>query len=219
MEQRLIVEGNDSIVLTNIFIKRKMAPPKGYSNPEKYKTEFVKNAGGISKIKTALIEELQSPDVTNIGIIVDANTVGAASRFVTLKNIIEETLNITFPEEAILSNDGFGFQLLDNLFVGIWIMPDNQSNGYLEHFVGGLVPVENRVWQFANEKVEELMATDFCEFSEIKKEKAILHTYLSWKESPGLPMGTAVTANYFDVSHSLADRLSRWFENTFILES
>jgi len=140
MEQRLIVEGNDAIVLSNIFQKRKINPPKGYRNAKKFKDEFVKVAGGIDRIEIALIEELQSPDVTNIGIIVDANTVGVESRFSMLKNIIEETLNITFPTEAIFTKDGFGFQLLDNLYLGIWIMPDNQNNGYLEHFVSVVFP-------------------------------------------------------------------------------
>jgi len=219
MEQRLIVEGNDAIVLSNIFQKRKIAPPKGYKNPQKFKKEFVKVAGGFSKVETVLIEELQSPQVSNIGIIVDANTVGAEARFLTLKKIIEDTLKITFSEDAILTKDGFGSQLLDNLFVGIWIMPDNQNNGYLEHFVSGLVPTENQVWKFANEKVDELMTTDFCEFSEIKKQKALVHTYLAWKESPGLPTGTAVKANYFDVSLPLSNGLIQWIEKTFVLEN
>jgi len=149
MEQRLIVEGKDAIVLSNIFLKRKIAPPKGYKNHQKFKDEFVKVAGSLDNIKTVLVEELQSPDVTNIGIIVDANNDGANARFVSLKRIIEDKLNITFPEEAVFTTNGFGFQLLENLFVGIWVMPDNQNNGYLEHFVGNLIPNDNQVWQFA----------------------------------------------------------------------
>jgi hypothetical protein len=218
MAQRLIVEGKDAIVLSNILMKRKLQPPKGYGTLLKYKTEFVKEAGSINKVEAVLIEELQSPDVTHIGIIVDADDVGANARFNAIKNIIEKTLEEKFPPEITLVPSGINFKIL-NLSIGIWIMPDNENQGYLEHFVGGLIPSENSVWKFTNEKVDELMGTTFCEFTEVKKQKALLHTYLAWKKSPGLPMGTAVEANFLDAKSPSADAFVNWFENTFELET
>lgn len=218
MAQRLIVEGKDAIVLSNILMKRELQPPKGYGSLLKYKNEFVKEAGSISKVETVLVEELQSPDVTHIGIIVDANNVGANARFDFLKNIIEKTLDEKLPPEITLDPSGITFQILDNLSIGIWIMPDNQSQGYLEHFVGGLIQSENSIWKFANEKVDELMDTAFCEFTEVKKQKALLHTYLAWEKTPGLPMGTAVNANFLNAESPSADAFVSWFENTFEFE-
>ena len=218
MKQCLIVEGNDAIVLTNVLMKRKLASPKGYSVPLKYETEFVKKAEGISKVKIALVEELQSPDVTNIGIVVDANDVGADARFQSLKEIIEETLDYTFPQAAALEKSGFTWRISENLFIGIWVMPDNESNGYLEHFVSNLIPEENKIWPFVKKKIDELRSTNFCEFTEIKKQKAAIHTYLAWQASPGLPMGTAIKSNYFDVESPSAESFEAWFKKTFQLE-
>ncbi|MFK8009320.1 MAG: DUF3226 domain-containing protein [Saprospiraceae bacterium] len=217
MAQRLIVEGKDAIVLSNILMKRNLQPPKDYEVPLKYKNEFVKEAGSISKVETVLVEELQSTDVTHIGIIVDANNVGASARLDSIKSIIEKTLDEKLPSEIILNSSGITFQIL-NLSIGIWIMPDNQNQGYLEHFVCGLIPEENPVWKFTNEKVDELMSSTFCEFAEVKKQKALLHTYLAWKKSPGLPMGTAVEANYLNAASTSAGAFVSWFQQTFDFE-
>lgn len=218
MAQRLIVEGNDAIALTRICMRRGLNPPKGYRNTQKFKAEFVISAKGIDKVNTALIEELQSPDVTRIGVIVDANNVGVEARFDSLKNTIENILEITLPAEAVVSNQGFGYQVTEDLFIGIWIMPNNETEGYLEHFLCTLIPPENEVWNFANQKVEELMNQAFCEFTTVKKQKALLHTYLAWKESPGLPMGTAIQANYINGLSTNANDFITWFKSTFELE-
>ncbi len=156
MAQRLIVEGNDAIALSELLIKRGIKPPKGYSNPQKYKSEFVKSAGSITKINAVLIEELQSTEVTNIGIIVDANEVGVDARINSLKTTIEENLNISFPTDIALTKNGLGCQIFDHLYIGIWVMPDNQNNDYLEHFLSNIIPANNPIWQFATEKTEEL---------------------------------------------------------------
>ena len=135
MAQQLIVEGNDSIVIANLLRKRKLLPPLGYSEPVKFRDEFIKNAGGFNKITKAVEVALDNPALSNIGIIVDANEEGAAKRLAFIRAKIEEkiTINqsITIGGGTILQSDG--------LSIGIWIMPDNQNNGYLEHFLASLI--------------------------------------------------------------------------------
>lgn len=60
MAQQLIVEGKDAIVLANILHKRKMKPPKGYDDTQKFKT-FVIEAGGFSKVATIFKLALKNP--------------------------------------------------------------------------------------------------------------------------------------------------------------
>lgn len=218
MKQKLIVEGKDAVVLSNILKKRGLPAPKGYSNPDKYKNEFVKEAGGFSKVELAVEIALKLPDISNIGIIVDANAKGAQPRFESLLEKIETILGENCLNNSTLTDSGFKWAVNDNLTIGIWIMPNNSSVGYLEHFVSDLIAPENKTFLFCKEKINELSEKDFCNFTDVKKQKAILHTYLAWQKSPGLPMGTAVDAGYINPNSPNADSFQTWFENTFELE-
>jgi len=219
MAQQLIVEGNDAIVLANILMKRGLNPPKGYSNPSKFTNKFVKQAGSISQVELTLENALNQPDLTNIGIIVDADQVGAVARKEALIEKIAIILNQPIPAELTFDAYGCLWQVADTLKVGVWVMPNNQENGYLEHFLLELIDGENATFQFAQTKLEELMQEEFCEFTEIKKQKALLHTYLAWQKNPGLPMGTAVQANYLNARYSQADNFENWFKQVFELEN
>jgi len=204
MAQRLIVEGNDAIFLSQLCKLNGLPPPLGYNNPVKYQKEFVKSAGGISKVKLILKEELQSPDVTHIGIIVDANEAGVATRWDSLRQTIESTLSIkiripNFPKS------GFTQALPDqNLQVGVWIMPDNEHQGYLEHFATELVEQGKPILAFTREVLDDFWEKDFCQLTEPRKQKALVHTYLALQEKPGLSLGTALAAGYFQKDSLLA---------------
>jgi len=207
MQQRLIVEGSDAIALANIFMKKRLPPPKGYKNPTKFKNEFVKVAGSISKIQAVLEEELDTPDVQYIGIIVDADQKGAMARLKSLLDFIQKKVGVSLPS-AKLTENGFGYQFMDDLYIGIWVMPDNKNEGYLEHFIGSMIDDDDKTWQFVQEKVKELAAQNFCKFTEIKKQKALVHTYLAWQKTPGLPMGTAVSVGYFNIKNPLVEHFA-----------
>src|SRR5437588_12534340 len=87
----------------------------------------------------------------------------------------------------------------DKPIVGIWIMPDNQLSGMLEHFIGFLVPANDALWTIAENVVEEVLRND-CRFPVQHKVKALIHTWLSWQEEPGKPLGQAITKRYLDPS-------------------
>lgn len=98
--------------------------------------------------------------------------------------------------------------------VGVWLMPDNQSQGQLEDFLGKLVPQDDTCWAYAAEAAKHAKGLgarfakkDFC--------KAGIHTWLAWQETPGLPFGTAITAKYFGVDSSEALRFVQWFKQLF----
>lgn len=215
--QRLIVEGNDAIVLATILKEKGVPPPKGYSIPAKFKKEFVKTANGDSKIKATLNEQLDTPEVERIGIIIDADKNGATARLTSLIDFIQKKIGVNLPK-AELTEKGFGYQVMDNLYIGIWVMPDNKSEGYLENFISSMIAKNDKTWQFAQAKVKELTEQDFCKFTKAKTQKALLHTYLAWQKTPGLPMGTAVEAEFFNIKNPLVENFADWFKNTFTLE-
>ncbi len=217
MAQKLIVEGNDAISLATLCQLRGLNPPLGYETPEKFKLEFVANAGGYDKILRLLRLAIQQADLSNIGIIVDANDVGASARWQAIRTVLTEK----YSEETLAQADAMvGAKVIKeaNLpILGIWIMPDNQSTGYLEHFLSGLVPTGDALWTYANTVTTTLQGQPFNETTPAKVGKALLYTWLAWKKEPGKPFGQAMNAKYFDIQSPKADPFLDWFKATFEL--
>ena len=216
MAQQLIVEGNDAIAIANLLKKRNLPPPEGYFEPKKFENEFVKRAGGVDKITKIVKEALRNPSLTNIGIILDANDVGAKNRWESLKSLLSGKIEEIALET--IQNYGTGKVIKDgNLTIGFWIMPDNQNAGYLEHFLAKLIPASDKTWNFAQETIETLKLSGFQAFSDAKTQKALLHTWLAWQKEPGRPFGQAAELGYFDVASPVLDDFEEWFKATFQL--
>jgi len=218
MAQQLIVEGKDAIVLSNILKKRRLNPPLGYKNKDKFIEEFVIETIGISKVTSVLKDALNKPEISNIGVIVDANDKGFESRRTLILNTVSNVLEIDKGNFDFINDSGLVFKPLDGLTIGFWVMPNNADSGYLEHFISALINSTDSTYNHSQKIVTELLKEEWCNFSETSKQKAILHSYLAWQEKPGLPMGTAVQASYVNASSPNADKFQSWFENTFELE-
>jgi len=98
-------------------------------------------------------------------------------------------------------------------------MPDNSSNGYLEHFLAGLVPTGDPILIKAEAVVQELIAEPFNELRPAKIGKANLHTWLAWKREPGKPFGQAIDAGYFDINAAPVQLFLNWFSAVFELST
>jgi len=219
MAQRLIVEGNDAIVLAVLCKKRGLKPPVGYESESKFKDQkdgFVKNSGGYAKALSTLEESLADSNLTNIGIIIDANDAGALARWQTIRSILAKT----YAEESLLQADQLtGAKIIREekmARIGIWIMPDNVRNGYLEHFLADLVPDEP-LWAHSGNVMENMRQESFCELAPSKIGKATLHTWLAWKKEPGKPFGQALESQYFDAAAPAVQPFLDWFSATFDL--
>ncbi|HEY8377993.1 MAG TPA: DUF3226 domain-containing protein, partial [Nannocystis sp.] len=98
--------------------------------------------------------------------------------------------------------------------VGVWVMPNNRSTGMLEDFLGMLIAPDDPTWKFADEattRARELGAP----ISPLHQAEGAIHTWLAWREEPGKPFGTAITARYFrhDTPEALA--FVAWFRALF----
>lgn len=219
MAQQLIVEGSDAIVIASLCIKRHLPPPKGYADKQEFMEKFVKMAGGYGHAITAFKDALANPDLNRIGIVVDADDKGPDHRWDTLKNIIHER----FPDFDLtpfgLSPQGIVIEVLPSLTIGIWVMPDNVNLGYLEHFVANLAPTEDVLWRHTNTTIEALSKEAFCKFSDIRKQKALIHTWLAWQQEPGKRIGAGIQAGYFDARSAAADTFVKWIERVFELDN
>lgn len=220
MAQQLIVEGNDAIALANLLMKRGLAPPRGYDIRIKFEKEFIKTAGGYNNIPKAIREALDNADLKNLGIIIDADSTDVSIKFNSIKEVILEKLGDKIKAEDILLNDsGTVFQENDKLKIGIWVMPDNQSSGYLEHFLSKLVDQDDELWLHVQNTISELEAKHLKRFSAPKEQKAILHTWLAWQKDPGKPFGQAIANGSLNAHSPSADNFVQWFTQTFELSS
>lgn len=98
--------------------------------------------------------------------------------------------------------------------VGIWIMPDNQTNGILEDFLRFLVPVETPLFSHVESSVQNIPEGDRL-FSNLAHPKVIIHTWLAWQKEPGKPLGTAITAKFLDHEVAQVDTLISWLDRLF----
>ena len=76
--------------------------------------------------------------------------------------------------------------------LGVWLMPDNLSEGMAETFAGQLVPADDEGWQHATNVVTGLPDTVRRFRPDRDHHKALLHTWLAWQEEPGCKTGEAV---------------------------
>lgn len=218
MAQALIVEGNDGIFLSNLCKERGLAPPVGYETPKKFMDEragFIKQAGGLENVLHTFRQTLNSTSFRQIGIIMDANDAGPLFRCQRIEEIIKKRYP-GWQGSCIPSPKGTIIKESNLPVIGVWIMPDNQNNGYLEHFVADLIPEGDALWDHAQMVVAQLPEK---RFSGVREQKALLHTWLAWQETPGLPFGTALSSGILTPESLLADRFIEWFKEVFELSS
>jgi hypothetical protein len=217
MAQRLIVEGNDAIALAVLCQKAGLRPPLGYEQPLKFKEEFVKIGEGAAGAIRQLQLSLTEPELTHIGLVVDANTIGFENRWQQIRRV----LAAQYESETLAGADAQdGSKVIsENLMptVGIWIMPDNKGTGYLEHFIETMVPPENELLKHATGVLNELISKPFNKLTEAKYQKSLLHTWLAWQRDPGKPFGQAIQSGYLSVEAVSVPPFLDWFSRTFQL--
>lgn len=94
--------------------------------------------------------------------------------------------------------------------VGFWLMPDNSNQGMLEDFLQNLIDSGDGLLSVAKQATQMAIECD-RRFSERHDSKAVLHAWLAWQEKPGLPFGTAITAEAFRHDSPEALAFVDWF--------
>ena len=157
---------------------------------------------------------LKESDIEVLGIILDADT-DLQARWQAVSSRLSKAGYGTLP--AIPAKDGTIIEsppgsLLPR--VGIWLMPDNQLPGILEDFLRFLVPAGDSLLFHAEQSIDGI-PPGHLRFSEAKKPKARIHTWLAWQEEPGKPFGQAISAHYLDSSLPAANVFAGWLQRTF----
>lgn len=214
----LLVEGNNDQDFFKTYCellgiaKIEVIPPKsldastgdGWSN-------LVKNL-------PILLGQIKAGDVDKFGIILDAdhppaNNGGFAKRFQLVTDELTK-FGYNYPAkpnyktgEIITHPDGLPP-------IGLWIMPDHQSDGMLEGFVASLISDTTQVslLTHAEQSINNLPTTLFNKALHLTKAKVF--TWRAWQKRPGIPLSTALQSNILDRSKAVS--FESWLKKIFL---
>lgn len=116
----------------------------------------------------------------------------------------------TIPEEGFI---GESSETLSR--IGVWIMPNNKlDSARLEDLIATLVPVNDPLYSHACTSTKA-SAQHGCRVKPQDVRKSEIHCWLAWQEEPGLSIGTAIKAKYFNHNSNLANLFVAWFRTLY----
>jgi len=166
---------------------------------------------GIDNLYNSIPVRFKQANIETIGIIIDAD-VNLNDRW---ESVIDLLLNQGFKLPEDLPHEGL---ILSNgkIKVGVWIMPGNNTNGILEDFVSFLVPQDDKLLPIVDATLNDIENKKLNNYSLTHKSKARIHSWLSWQENPGTPMGLSITKRYLTTDNESCKQLINWLQKLFI---
>ena len=186
----LLTEGkNDCHVICSLCVK--------YNIEENFQIYDCQSDERALKKLSALISSSIAPEV--LGIVIDADNPSLRGKWDNLNaRLVKE--GYTLP--AIPSEGGTILELVGKPKIGIWLMPNNKIDGMLEDFCAELASPD--AIAFARKCTMEAKDNGFSTFIDNHLSKATVHAFLSWQDTPGMPLGQAITANALNGEHDSA---------------
>lgn len=166
----------------------------------------VKVKNGIDNLIQTLHVELRDSELRRLAIVVDAD-VDIQARWDSITHRLTGSGYLDVPRRP----DPAGSVMVqtDKPSVGVWIMPDNRTDGMLEDFVAALVPANDDLFPAARQAVESI-PLERRRFVASRRAKADIHTWLAWQPDPGRPLGLAIACTYLDPNAPSAIAFLNW---------
>ena len=165
---------------------------------------------GRSNLLAAVKAQLSAFEPKPFGIVIDAdNDLGQSWKEVLERFEGTDVQLPSSPDPAGTIIPGKGFTPR----VGVWLMPDNQSQGELEDFALPMIQQNDTVWPLSHDYIESVPEPD-RKFVPGKIEKAKIHAWLATKKEPGR-LGAAVSAGDLDVTGPLCGNFLNWLRRLF----
>ncbi|MGX5009838.1 DUF3226 domain-containing protein [Enterobacter asburiae] len=197
----LLAEGkNDCHVITALCGKHNL--------PENFVVHDCESDSRALKKLSALISSSETYEI--IGIVIDADNPNLRSKW---DNISTRLQKEGYPVPKQPSPDGTIISVEGKPKIGVWLMPDNLVDGMLENFCAHMISAE--AVDFARQCVIDAQQNGFATFIENHLSKATIHTFLSWQDIPGMPLGQAITANVLNGEHDIALRFVNFLRSLF----
>jgi len=203
----LIVEGGDDKHSVISLMKKHTDWPEKGQYPV-----WVEVGSSVEQILEPgyLTTEIKASKVRIVGVMLDADTQahGRYQRVQQLCATIFPNLPTHMPEGGLVVDNE------DKRF-GLWLMPDNTSEGALETFLRHLVPDHKEaLWKQACDSVTAAISAGAeCRGNHVPK--ANLYTWLAWQDPPGQSPGLALIRQILDPHSKHAEAFVSWFKQLY----
>lgn len=205
-KNRLLVEGKDDKWTIIHLLERHDIDWNAPSD----KMPFVHECGGIPDLMGSI--SVSAKTYYRLGIVIDANS-RPLVRWQQIKDRLKQ-INVTLPDNPV--KGGIITQGIDlKRKIGVWLMPDNSTDGTLEHFLRTLIPQYDPCWLYTEEVVKHVKTLG-AKYQISDEIKVRIHSWLSWQENPGCPFGTAIKAHFFMHDSHEALEFTKWFTRLFL---
>lgn len=178
------------------------------------KIDLIHPYGGKDPLLDGIRVRLLESEIAALGILLDADE-DLEARWQAISSRLSDAGYSEVP--ATSARDGAVIDAPRSTLlprVGVWLMPNNQVPGILEDFLSFLVPSGDPLLERASDCIDAI-AHGQRPFSDLKRPKALIHTWLAWQQEPGKPFGQAITARYLDPNLPTADLFADWLCRTF----
>ena len=175
----------------------------------------VEEATGKDGVLKAIEEAIQLGTGLTMGFVLDANT-SLKDRWQAVSGRLR-AVGVDEIPRTIPPNGYVGFSEKFRTRVGVWLMPDNCTQGALEQFLETLINNHDPLFAHARQATAEAKEAG-AGFPNKDKHKAALHAWLAWQESPGRPYGIAIRAKYFGHESTEAIAFVNWFRRLYRLD-
>jgi hypothetical protein len=229
----VLVEGPDDLHAIAGFLRRHNLTERVESSTRgrlllRWKAGAVESRG-VEIISAAGVEQVKDFNKTlagmervdtreRVALIVDADE-NAQTRWESIANRLKES-GYSPPRAPELGGTIMESPELETARVGVWIMPDNSSAGMLESFLRYSVPQRAEpLWQTAESTVDEIRANfpEEIRFKTAHLDKAKMHTYLAWRDPPGVPIGQAIVKGLLSHDSDRTRTFLQWLSQTLEL--
>jgi len=199
--KQLLVEGKSEVHVFSALCEK-------HSVPE---TFDIKSAEGIENLLRRIPLDIKRSGIETLGIVIDADY-EENGKWLALSDKLK-SLGYRVPNEVPL--EGLIIDQEDLPRLSVWVMPNNKSRGMLEDFVTYLCPENDKLQPLAKETIAKIKEQGLQLFHDNHTSKATIHTWLAWQETPGLPMGSAIKANFLNNDHPCCLAFVNWLNNSF----
>lgn len=212
MKKKLLMEGNNDVFVAGSAWLRIVG-----SDAKKDKIFEGIDCKGIGNMPERIKLEMKS-GLDALGIVIDADT-DIAEGWKMVKKALAE-FNVLLPDlpppEGFISADHAIKAGETPARIGIWVMPNNILPGKIEDFLEMLVPPGDELLPEVNLALDTIEQKAKHKYAVPKdRPKALMHTWLAWQKTPGMPYGQAITMRYLSTDEQICKDFVEWLKRLF----